>query len=69
MIIEYGDIVFDSVVFGFFQCGIILKDVLFYLKVGQNMLIYGYNGGGKIIMLYLLMCFYQLVMGKILIDG
>ncbi|MEC7826278.1 MAG: ABC transporter ATP-binding protein [Pseudomonadota bacterium] len=67
--IEQGDIVFDSVAFGFPQRGTILKDVSFHLKAGQNMLIYGQNGGGKTTMLHLLMRFYQPATGKILIDG
>ncbi|MEC7471667.1 MAG: ABC transporter ATP-binding protein, partial [Pseudomonadota bacterium] len=69
MTIEHGDIVFDSVAFGFPQRGTILKDVSFHLKAGQNMLIYGQNGGGKTTMLHLLMRFYQPATGKILIDG
>ncbi|MFS1704469.1 ABC transporter ATP-binding protein [Alteromonas sp. AMM-1] len=67
--VAQGDIVFDNVEFAFPQRGCILKGVSFHLKAGQNMLIYGQNGGGKTTMLHLLMRFFQPSKGAILIDG
>ncbi|GGF67852.1 ABC transporter ATP-binding protein [Alteromonas lipolytica] len=67
--ISQGDIVFNNVTFGFAQRGTILQDISFHLKPGQNMLIYGQNGGGKTTLLHLLMRFYEPAGGEILIDG
>lgn len=67
--IQSGDIVLNNVSFGFAQRGTILNDVSFHLKPGQNMLIYGQNGGGKTTLLHLLMRFYEPDSGDIIIDG
>lgn len=67
--ITNGDIVFSNIEFGFPQRGTILKSVSFHLKAGENMLIYGQNGGGKTTLLHLLMRFYEPLKGSISIDG
>ena len=64
-----GDVVFDHVRFGYLPDQIILKDLCANVKAGQKVAIVGPTGAGKSTMVNLLMRFYQLGCGSILLDG
>ena len=63
-----GDIVFDHVKFGY-DDKIIIKDFNLKVKSGQKIAIVGPTGAGKTTLVKLLMRFYDLNDGKIMVDG
>ena len=64
-----GNIEFDSVRFGYKEDKIVIKNFNANIKEGQKVAIVGPTGAGKTTIVKLLMRFYDLNSGKILIDG
>ena len=64
-----GEIEFDKVKFGYDENRIIIKDFSVNVKSGQKIAIVGPTGAGKTTMVNLLMKFYEINDGNILIDG
>ena len=64
-----GAVEFDHVRFGYNEDKIIINDFSINIKPGQKVAIVGPTGAGKTTIVKLLMRFYELNEGKILIDG
>jgi ATP-binding cassette subfamily B protein len=64
-----GRVDFQNVHFGYSQDKIIINDFSFYAEPGQRIAIVGPTGAGKTTMVKLLMRFYDVNSGAILIDG
>ena len=64
-----GDVTFDHVAFGYNEDQIIIHDFSEKVKAGQKVAIVGPTGAGKTTMVKLLMRFYDVNSGSILIDG
>lgn len=64
-----GNVTFDHVKFGYNEDQIIIHDFSVKVKKGQKIAIVGPTGAGKTTMVKLLMRFYNVTDGKILIDG
>jgi ATP-binding cassette subfamily B multidrug efflux pump len=64
-----GDVVFQNVEFGYNPDKIIIKDFSAVVKPGQKIAIVGPTGAGKTTMVKLLMRFYDVSKGAILVDG
>lgn len=64
-----GHISFEHVKFGYTPDRTIIKDFSYDIKPGQNVAIVGPTGAGKTTLVNLLMRFYEIDDGKILIDG
>lgn len=64
-----GNVVFNHVKFGYNEDDIIIKDFNAKVKAGQKIAIVGSTGAGKSTMVKLLMRFYQVNSGEILIDN
>lgn len=64
-----GDVEFKHVHFGYDPDRIIINDFSAHAKAGQKIAIVGPTGAGKTTMVNLLMRFYELNSGEILIDG
>lgn len=63
-----GEIVFDHVTFGYGD-EMIIKDFSYTVKPGERIAIVGPTGAGKTTLVKLLLRFYELNSGRILIDG
>ena len=64
-----GQVTFDHVQFGYQEDKTIIKDFCATIKPGQKVAIVGPTGAGKTTMVKLLMRFYDVTGGRILIDG
>ncbi len=64
-----GDVVFEHVKFGYTPDMILMQDVSFHAKPGQVFAIVGPSGAGKTTLVNLLMRFYDISGGRILLDG
>ena len=64
-----GDVEFKNVSFGYNPDKIIIKDFSAHIKAGQKVAIVGPTGAGKTTLVNLLMRFYEVNEGDILIDG
>ncbi|CEI71893.1 MULTISPECIES: ABC transporter ATP-binding protein [Romboutsia] len=64
-----GEVEFENVNFGYSDDKIIINDFSIKIKSGQKVAIVGPTGAGKTTIVKLLMRFYELNSGKILIDG
>ncbi|GAA0712699.1 ABC transporter ATP-binding protein [Paraclostridium ghonii] len=64
-----GDVAFDHVNFGYSEDKIIINDFTTNIKAGQKVAIVGPTGAGKTTVVKLLMRFYDINKGAILIDG
>jgi ATP-binding cassette subfamily B protein len=64
-----GEVRFDHVSFGYDPEKIIIKDFSALAKPGQKVAIVGPTGAGKTTIVKLLMRFYELNAGRILVDG
>ncbi len=62
-------IVFDSVSFAYKENDYVLRDVSFEVKPGERVGIVGATGAGKSTLISLLLRFYDVTSGRILIDG
>ncbi len=67
----HGEITFENVEFRYpsRQDNVVLKDISFTIKPGQQVAIVGPSGAGKTTLVSLLLKFYEPVKGKILFDG
>lgn len=64
-----GNVSFQNIRFGYSKDKILIKDISFDVKQGQKIAIVGATGAGKTTLINLLMRFYELNDGKILLDG
>ena len=64
-----GEISFEHISFGYTPDNILMKDINFNVKPGQKIAVVGSTGAGKTTLINLLMRFYEINSGKILIDG
>lgn len=64
-----GDVEFKNVKFGYEENKLIIKDFSVHVKSGQKVAIVGPTGAGKTTLVNLLMRFYEVNSGDILIDG
>lgn len=64
-----GDVVFDHVRFGYNPEQVIIKDFCANVKAGQKIAIVGPTGAGKTTMVKLLLRYYDVNSGNILLDG
>ncbi len=64
-----GAVTFSNVRFGYFEDKIIIKDFNMHIHSGQKVAIVGPTGAGKTTIVKLLMRFYELNSGSIMIDG
>ncbi|WML26615.1 ABC transporter ATP-binding protein [Neobacillus sp. OS1-33] len=64
-----GEVTFEQVTFGYEENEILIKDMQIDVKSGQTVAIVGPTGAGKTTLINLLMRFYELNSGRILIDG
>lgn len=64
-----GEVVFDHVSFSYDKVNPIIKDLNVTVKAGQKVAIVGPTGGGKTTIVNLLMRFYDVDSGKIMVDG
>lgn len=64
-----GDVTFDHVVFHYQPNRPVLRDVSFHVKPGETIALVGPTGAGKSSILSLIPRFYDVVSGRILVDG
>jgi len=64
-----GDVAFEHVKFGYVPNEPIIKDFSFAARAGQRVAIVGPTGAGKTTLVKLLMRYYELDGGRILVDG
>lgn len=64
-----GEVEFSHVRFGYSPDKILMQDISFIAKPGQKIAIVGSTGAGKTTMINLLMRFYEVNGGKIILDG
>ena len=64
-----SEIKFDRVSFGYHPDKTVLEDVTLTVPKNKTTAIVGYSGTGKTTLAYLLMGFYRITKGKILVDG
>ena len=64
-----GDVRFENVKFGYKENDILMKDLSLNVQSGQTVAIVGPTGAGKTTLVNLLMRFYEVNGGRILIDG
>ncbi|QIZ08792.1 ABC transporter ATP-binding protein [Priestia megaterium] len=64
-----GKVTFEHVTFGYEENEILIEDMQIDVKSGQTVAIVGPTGAGKTTLINLLMRFYEINSGRILIDG
>ncbi len=64
-----GDVEFKNVRFGYSEDKMVIKNFSAVAKAGQKVAIVGPTGAGKTTLVNLLMRFYEINGGEILIDG
>ncbi len=64
-----GNVVFDHVQFSYDPKKPLIEDLSFEVKAGETVAIVGPTGAGKTTLINLLMRFYDINSGRILIDG
>jgi len=70
-LLEYakGHVSFEHVSFGYDPARLLMKDISFSAQPGQKIAVVGSTGAGKTTLINLLMRFYEVNSGRILIDG
>ncbi len=69
LVVERGEVVFDRVSFGYDPRRLILNEVSFTIPAGHTVAMVGSTGAGKSTIPKLLLRFYELNSGRILLDG
>lgn len=64
-----GGIVFEHVRFGYTPDSILMEDISFTVRPGEKIAVVGSTGAGKTTLINLLMRFYEVNGGRILLDG
>lgn len=64
-----GSVVFEHVCFGYHKETPLIKDMSFSIKPGERVAIVGPTGAGKTTLVNLLLRFYEIQGGRILVDG
>jgi len=64
-----GEIEFRNVWFAYKETDYVLKDISFHVKPGEKVALVGATGSGKTTILNLLLRFYEIQKGNILLDG
>ena len=64
-----GEIVFEHVRFGYTPDSILMEDISFSVRPGEKIAVVGSTGAGKTTLINLLMRFYEVNGGRILLDG
>jgi len=64
-----GDIEFQNVWFAYKENDWVLKDISFKINAGESVALVGHTGSGKTTVTNLLMRFYDVQQGRILVDG
>ena len=64
-----GDIEFQNVWFAYKENDWVLKDISFKISAGESVALVGHTGSGKTTITNLLMRFYDVQQGRILVDG
>ena len=64
-----GNVVFEDVVFGYYESKTILKNISLYAKAGQKIAFVGSTGAGKTTITNLINRFYEINSGTITYDG
>ena len=64
-----GKISFEHVSFGYDSSKLLMKDISFTVRPGQKIAVVGSTGAGKTTLINLLMRFYEVNGGRILVDG
>jgi ATP-binding cassette subfamily B protein len=64
-----GEVVFENVSFGYDPSAKVLNNISFSLQAGETLAIVGPTGSGKSTLLNLLLRFYDVDSGRILLDG
>jgi len=64
-----GHIIFEDVSFAYVGCNLVLRNVSFEIRPGERVAIVGATGAGKSTVLNLLLRFYEVTRGRILIDN
>jgi len=67
--IDKGEVRFEGVDFSYQKERAILHDVDFTIPAGKTVAVVGFSGGGKSTLVRLLFRFYDVIKGKVLIDG
>lgn len=69
MVISEGDIYFKQVSFAYHKKISVFKDLNLHIRSGEKIGLVGFSGSGKSTFVNLILRFYDLASGKILIDG
>jgi len=69
LVVTQGDVVFEQVDFAYNENRPILHAVDFKIPAGKTVAVVGFSGGGKSTLVRLLFRFYDVLKGRILIDG
>jgi ATP-binding cassette subfamily B protein len=64
-----GEIEFRNVTFSYDGTRNVLEDVSFHVRPGEKLAVVGFTGAGKTTLINLLLGFYELSQGQILLDG
>ena len=68
-VLTKGAVSFNHVSFGYTSDNLLMKDISFDVKPGQKVAIVGPTGAGKTTLINLLMRFYEINSGSIMVDG
>ena len=69
LIVDKGEVIFEGVDFAYDKKRPILRNVDFTIPAGNTVAVVGFSGGGKSTLVRLLFRFYDVLKGRILIDG
>ncbi len=69
LVVNKGEVHFEHVDFSYDKKRPILHDVDFKIEAGKTVAVVGFSGGGKSTLVRLLFRFYDVIKGRVLIDG